>query len=86
LAFIAPVAVSAQAIEASIQKYAGNALSALELFDVYTGANLGDGVRSLAFRITLRSTERTLTDEEVTKLRAKIIRGVEHDNGAKIRS
>jgi len=86
LAFIAPVAVSAQAIEASIQKYAGNALSALELFDVYTGANLGDGVRSLAFRITLRSTERTLTDEEVTKLRAKIIRGVEHENGAKIRS
>ncbi|MFM2307945.1 MAG: hypothetical protein RLY87_65 [Chloroflexota bacterium] len=85
LAFIAPVAVSAQAIEASIRKYAGNALSSIELFDVYTGANLGEGVRSLAFRITLRSTERTLTDEEVTKLRAKIIRGVEHDNGVKIR-
>jgi len=86
LAFIAPTAVSAQAIEASIRKYAGNALSSIELFDVYAGANLGDGVRSLAFRITLRSTERTLSDEEVTKLRAKIIRGVEHDNGAKIRS
>jgi phenylalanyl-tRNA synthetase beta chain len=86
LAFIAPVNVSAQAIEASIRKYAGNALSSIELFDVYTGANLGEDVRSLAFRITLRSTERTLSDEEVTKLRVKVIRGVEHDNGVKIRS
>ncbi len=86
LAFIAPVAITAQAIEASIRKYAGNALSSIELFDVYAGANLGEGMRSLAFRITLRSTERTLTDAEVTKLRAKIIRGVEHENGAKIRA
>ena len=86
LAFIAPVNVSAQAIEASIRKYAGNALSSIELFDVYTGANLGEDVRSLAFRITLRSTELTLTDEEVTKIRVKVIRGVEHDNGVKIRS
>lgn len=85
LAFIAPLAVGAQQIEGAIRKYAGNALSSIELFDVYTGAQLGPDARSLAFRITLRSTERTLSDDEVAKLRTKIIRGVEHDCGAKIR-
>ena len=86
LALVAPVTVSAETIAASIRKYAGAALSSIELFDVYTGANLGEGMRSLAYRLTFRSNERTLGDDEITKLRAKIIRGVEHETGAKMRA
>jgi phenylalanyl-tRNA synthetase beta chain len=86
LALVAPVTVSAETIAASIRKYAGAALSNIELFDVYTGANLGEGMRSLAYRLTFRSSERTLGDDEITKLRAKIIRGVEHETGAKMRA
>ena len=86
LALVAPVAVSAETIAASIRKYAGAALSNIELFDVYTGANLGEGMRSLAYRLTFRSSERTLGDDEITKLRAKINRGVEHETGAKMRA
>jgi len=43
-------------------------------------------MRSLAYRLTFRSSERTLGDDEITKLRAKIIRGVEHETGAKMRA
>lgn len=83
---IAPVTVSAEQIEKSIRKYSGNALSTIEIFDVYTGAQVGEGMRSIAYRITLRASDRTLSDDEVSKIRAKIIRGVEFDTGAKIRS
>ena len=86
LALIAPVSVPAERIEAAIRKYAGTALHRIELFDVYTGSQLEAGYRSLAYRVSFRSPERTLTDDEVTKLRNKIIRGVEFDTGAKIRS
>lgn len=86
LALVVPVTVSAETVAKAIQKYAGAALSALDLFDVYSGSQLGDGMRSLAYRLTFRSSDRTLSDDEITKLRAKIIRGVEHDTGAKIRS
>ncbi len=86
LALIAPADVPAAHIEAAIRKYAGTALHDLTLFDVYTGAQLEAGSRSLAYRLTFRSLDRTLTDDEVTKLRNKIIRGVQHDTGAKIRS
>jgi phenylalanyl-tRNA synthetase beta chain len=86
LALIAPVHVPAERIEAAIRKYAGPALYRVELFDVYSGAQLEPGYRSLAYRVSFRSTDRTLADDEVTKLRNKIIRGVEFDTGAKIRS
>lgn len=86
LAMIAPITVSAEQIEKSIRKYSGNALSNVEIFDVYTGAQVGEGMRSIAYRITLRASDRTLSDDEVSKIRAKIIRGVEFDTGAKIRS
>ncbi|MFN5678201.1 MAG: phenylalanine--tRNA ligase subunit beta, partial [Roseiflexaceae bacterium] len=86
LALVAPTNVSAETIANAIRKYAGSTLSQLELFDVYSGAQLGDGMRSLAYRLTFRSSERTLADDEITKLRAKILRGVEHDTGAKMRS
>jgi phenylalanyl-tRNA synthetase beta chain len=86
LAMIAPVSVSAEQIEKSIRKYSGNALSNIEIFDVYAGTQVGEGMRSIAYRITLRASDRTLSDDEVSKIRAKIIRGVEFDTGAKIRS
>ena len=43
--------------------------STLRLFDVYTGAQVGDGPRSLAYALTLRAPDRTLTGEEATRPR-----------------
>jgi phenylalanyl-tRNA synthetase beta chain len=49
-------------------------LGQVELFDVYDGGSgLPEGRKSLAFSMSFRSLERTLTDEEVNKVFAKIL-------------
>jgi phenylalanyl-tRNA synthetase beta chain len=45
----------------------------VDIFDVYTGEQVPRGKKSLAFRITYRSPERTLTDEEVNKVQQQIL-------------
>ena len=44
----------------------------LELFDVYRGAGVGDGRRSLAYRLRLQAPDRNLTDADVAEVRAKV--------------
>jgi phenylalanyl-tRNA synthetase beta chain len=72
-------------IVATIRKYAGADLESVELFDVYEGPQVGAGKRSLAYRLSFRSMERTLSDADVNKVRAKIVRGLEREVGASIR-
>ncbi|RLC66169.1 MAG: phenylalanine--tRNA ligase subunit beta, partial [Chloroflexi bacterium] len=55
------------------------------LFDVYRGKQVGSGKKSLAYRLTYQADDRTLTDGEVAKLRAKIIRRLERELGATLR-
>jgi phenylalanyl-tRNA synthetase beta chain len=85
LAVIAGLDVPTDQVAAAIRKYAGAALESLELFDVYEGPQVGPGKRSLAYRLTFRAMDRTLSDADVGKIRAKVIRGLEHDIGATIR-
>ena len=47
----------------------GELLESLRLFDVYTGAPVPAGSRSLAYALTLRAPDRTLTGEEATAVR-----------------
>jgi phenylalanyl-tRNA synthetase beta chain len=49
----------------------------VELFDVYRGKGLPDGSKSLAFALTFRAGDRTLTDDEVAKVFAAVQREVE---------
>jgi phenylalanyl-tRNA synthetase beta chain len=56
------------------------------LFDVYRGEQVGVGKKSLAYRLTYQADDRTLTDREVAKLRGKIIRRLERELGAALRS
>jgi phenylalanyl-tRNA synthetase beta chain len=46
--------------------------SAITLFDVYRGSQIGEGKKSLAFRITFTAPDRTLTDAELVKVRSRI--------------
>ena len=48
-------------------------LESSEIFDVYTGAQVGEGRRSLALALSFRSLERTLTDEDVAPVRESIV-------------
>ncbi|MYG90688.1 MAG: phenylalanine--tRNA ligase subunit beta, partial [Chloroflexi bacterium] len=65
---------------------AGNGLvEAVELFDIYSGDQIPDGSKSLAFRVYYRSPDRTLTDRDVEKARRGIVRRVESQFSAVLR-
>ncbi|NLC03760.1 MAG: hypothetical protein GX787_05690, partial [Tissierellia bacterium] len=57
-----------------------------ELFDIYRGDQIEDGLKSIAFSIIYRSYEKTLTDEEVNKTLKNIIKDLENSLDAKLRS
>src|SRR4051812_41222451 len=86
LAVIVGLDVATDQVVAAIRKYAGAMLESLALFDVYEGPQVGVGKRSLAYRLTFRAPDRTLSDADVSKVRAKIVRGLEHDIGATLRA
>ena len=70
-----------------IIKSAGSELvSSLHLFDVYTGEQVPEGKKSLAFAIEYRSTTETLTDEIVDRVHGKILEQLERELGAILRS
>lgn len=85
LAVIVDQHLAAARVDATIRKYAGPQLESVLLFDVYTGPQIGAGKRSLAYRLTFRAPDRTLSDNDIAKVRAKIIRGLEFDLKATIR-
>jgi len=57
----------------------------VNVFDVFTGGNLGDGKKSLAIEVTLQPTDHTLTDAEIDKVSEKIIAAVKKATGGEIR-
>lgn len=85
LAFVCDKALPIGALEKTIAKYAGGKLESVALFDLYTGAQLEENKKNVAFTLVLRDREKTLTMEEADKICAKIIRGAEHELGAKLR-
>ncbi|HWA24972.1 MAG TPA: phenylalanine--tRNA ligase subunit beta [Lacunisphaera sp.] len=62
------------------------AIEAVEIFDVYRGAGLPEGRKSLAFALSFRSPERTLTDDEVNAAFAKIQQGIAADGTMTVRA
>ena len=69
VALVVPDEVPAGDVRAALVAGGGELLESVRLFDVFTGAQVGDGRRSLAYALTLRATDRTLTGEEVTAVR-----------------
>jgi phenylalanyl-tRNA synthetase beta chain len=73
LAVVLPVAVSARELLHLVRKAGGETLDTAKIFDVYTGAQVGEGKRSLALALSFRALDRTLTDEDVAPVRERII-------------
>ena len=87
LAFVVDEEVPAAEILAAIREEAGELLRELEVFDEYRDAEtIGEGKRSLAFRLAFGSLERTLTDEDVAPLRASIVDALVARFGAELRA
>ena len=72
-------------MEKAIKNAAGKILEKVELFDVYKGSQIQQGKKSVAFNITMRAADRTLTDEEVGAAMSRILKAME-ELGAQIRS
>ncbi len=85
LAFLVPDSVPAADVVATMRKAGAPLLESVELFDVFRSDNLDGGVRSLAYRVRFRATDRTLTDAEVSAARTTIISQVEKRHGATLR-
>ncbi|KGN42509.1 phenylalanine--tRNA ligase subunit beta [Knoellia aerolata] len=69
VALVVDDAVPVADVEAALREGAGETLETVSLFDVYRGDQLEPGRKSLAFRLTFRAADRTLTTEEVSGLR-----------------
>ena len=63
-----------------------NLIKAVKVFDVYQGENIPEDKKSIALNVTIQSSEKTLTDEDLDKINQLIISTVETKTGAKIRS
>jgi phenylalanyl-tRNA synthetase beta chain len=79
------VEVSAAELTATLREGAGELLESVRLFDVYTGAQIGEGRKSLAFALRFRAADRTLTDEEITAAREAAVALAAARHGAVLR-
>lgn len=73
-------------IQKKMEKHGQGLIEKIELFDIYRGNQVPEGMKSVAFSITYRSKERTLTDKEVNDIQELIIKDLEDNLGAKLRS
>ena len=85
LAIICDNEIPAASLEKAIRAGAGKLLEKVELFDVYKGASVAPGKKSVAYSMTLRAPDRTLTVEECDRAVAKVLRELEK-LGAKLRT
>jgi phenylalanyl-tRNA synthetase beta chain len=85
LALVLAEAVSSEQVRRVILRTGRPLAVEAALFDVYRGERIGAGKRSLAYRITYQSPDRTLTDREVAEAHARIEAALEREVGAQVR-
>jgi phenylalanyl-tRNA synthetase beta chain len=85
VALVVGDAVLAAEVEATLRTGAGPLLEQLRLFDVYTGAQVGEGRKSLAYALRFRAPDRTLTDGEVLAARDAAVSAAATVHGAVLR-
>ncbi|WP_195946928.1 phenylalanine--tRNA ligase subunit beta [Paraclostridium bifermentans] len=73
-------------IEDIIKANGSDILESYQLFDVYKGAQIEEGHKSIAYSITYRSKDKTLTDEDVAKVHDKIVSELSEKLNANLRS
>jgi phenylalanyl-tRNA synthetase beta chain len=85
IAVIVDESVPAARVEALIKQTGGKTVTNVRLFDVYRGEQIGAGKKSLAYSLTYQS-DKTMTDAEAAAIRNKIVKRLEYEVGAKLRS
>ncbi len=86
IALVVDEAVTAAEVEDLVRRAAGDLAEEVRLFDVFRGAQLGEGKKSLAVSLVLRAPDRTLTAEETAGVRKRVIKRAAKLLGAELRS
>jgi phenylalanyl-tRNA synthetase beta chain len=86
IAIIVDENLPADRVEALIRQTGGKMLESVQLFDVFRSEQIGAGKKSLAYALTYRSPEGTLTDKDAASIRNKIVKRLENEVDAKLRS
>jgi phenylalanyl-tRNA synthetase beta chain len=85
IAFVVPDEVLHEELARTIRAAGGPLLEQVELFDVYRGAPVPEGHRSVAYSLTFRSPERTLTEDEVAAAMHGVEQAAVTQFGARVR-
>ncbi|MBB2914971.1 phenylalanyl-tRNA synthetase beta chain [Streptosporangium becharense] len=85
VALVVDAATPVAPVEAALREGAGELLESIRLFDVYTGAQVGEGRKSLAYSLRFRAPDRTLTVEETTAARDAAVALAGERTGAQLR-
>jgi len=81
LAVVLPTQVPAAKALAAVRQAGGALLGDAEVFDVYSGPQVGEGRRSLALSLSFRASDRTLSEEDVAPLQQRIVTALEKLGG-----
>jgi len=86
LALVVPEPLAAADLAATLRAAGGDTLRQVALFDIYRGAPLAAGEKSLAWRVVFAADERALTDDEVDADVARLVSAVASAHGARLRT
>jgi phenylalanyl-tRNA synthetase beta chain len=84
-AFVVDASVTAGALVSCVRAAGGALVEDVRVFDVYAGAQVGEGKKSLAVNVVMRAPDRTLTPEEVLAVRESVIAAATRELGAVLR-
>lgn len=77
LSMVVPKHILAGEIERMIEQRGGKILENYQLFDIYEGAQIKEGYKSMAYTVVFRSKDKTLTEEEISSAMKKILNGLQ---------
>ncbi len=86
LAFIVDEEIPADRVADMIKQGGGRLVTNISLFDVYRSEQIGKGMKSLAYSLTYQSSDKTLTDNDITLIRQRIIGRLDQELGARLRT
>jgi phenylalanyl-tRNA synthetase beta chain len=78
--------IPASNVQRTLEQNAGPLMTGITLFDVFEGEQIGEGNKSLAYRLTFTAPDRALTDAELGKVRKRIEHGVQTQLGGSLRA
>lgn len=86
LAILIPDTVALKELQRIVEENGGECFAGFKLFDVYTGKQVQEGFKSVAFTVTFQANDRTLTDKEVEDFTQKILAALQNELSLSLRS